>query len=224
MYISTHTPVRVWHSGRRSLSLYLYFNSHTREGVTCYASLGCALPVNFNSHTREGVTPSQVLQYMYFSNFNSHTREGVTHCNFIIRIPFQFQLTHPWGCDVLAAQKQELLSDFNSHTREGVTCGQCHCQHIQGFQLIWYQRILLRIIATFKHIKYYLVCRKCVYGKICFLKNTPLWNSCWKTHHQRCVEVSRTIIIGIRHTCQITLPNLETDSSTGSGISAYLYF
>ena len=54
---------------------------------------------------------------------------------------------------------------------------------IVGFQLIWYQRILLRIIATFKHIKCYLVCRKCVCGKICFLKNTPLWNSCWKTHH-----------------------------------------
>ena len=72
-----------------------HFNSHTREGVTGYNRPLQSSAAYFNSHTREGVTPSQVLQYMYFSNFNSHTREGVTHCNFIIRIPFQFQLTHP---------------------------------------------------------------------------------------------------------------------------------
>ena len=34
LFISTHTPVRVWLKGGKRGTAYLYFNSHTREGVT----------------------------------------------------------------------------------------------------------------------------------------------------------------------------------------------
>ena len=35
IHISTHTPVRVWQSRLLSANAFGYFNSHTREGVTC---------------------------------------------------------------------------------------------------------------------------------------------------------------------------------------------
>ena len=34
----------------------LYFNSHTREGVTDFNIISYLQDINFNSHTREGVT------------------------------------------------------------------------------------------------------------------------------------------------------------------------
>ena len=119
--------------------------------------------MQISTHTPVRVWRTHDRMRPCYQDFNSHTREGVT---------------------TRYRRKGTPLQDFNSHTREGVTSYKLLWgSNEQWFQLIWYQRILLRIIATFKHIKCYLVCRKCVCGKICFLKNTPLWNSCWKTHH-----------------------------------------
>ncbi len=36
--------------------IILYFNSHTREGVTIEGIFHLLIVFNFNSHTREGVT------------------------------------------------------------------------------------------------------------------------------------------------------------------------
>ena len=36
-----------------------------------------------------------------FRDFNSHTREGVTISAYILPRKLQFQLTHPWGCDLI---------------------------------------------------------------------------------------------------------------------------
>ena len=123
IFISTHTPVRVWHV-KHSLAMIIakYFNSHTREGVTCQQYLqitltltfqlthpwGCDADIeefkymaaNFNSHTREGVTiPGKVLERAFW-DFNSHTREGVTY---------------------IRQSPKHGKNNFNSHTREGVT-------------------------------------------------------------------------------------------------------
>ena len=76
-WISTHTPVRVWlrhiikiiigsifqlthpwgcdSFGKLPVIEIMYFNSHTREGVTWYLRRSCVCR-DFNSHTREGVT------------------------------------------------------------------------------------------------------------------------------------------------------------------------
>ena len=47
----------------------------------------------------------------------------------------QFQLTHPWGCDVLSKLLRKNESNFNSHTREGVTAIRCILIHNLRFQL-----------------------------------------------------------------------------------------
>ena len=99
--ISTHTPVRVWLWGKVQICLIIYFNSHTREGVTMFGhieyshiKISTHTPVRvwlykapyhisdhwyFNSHTREGVTNTTIGLRLRKWNFNSHTREGVTH-------------------------------------------------------------------------------------------------------------------------------------------------
>ena len=56
----------------------LYFNSHTREGVTFIKPDPYVYKYNFNSHTREGVTFETTLSAHSNIDFNSHTREGVT--------------------------------------------------------------------------------------------------------------------------------------------------
>ena len=56
----------------------MYFNSHTREGVTANQNTQLCERQNFNSHTREGVTAYGDYPYRRRSYFNSHTREGVT--------------------------------------------------------------------------------------------------------------------------------------------------
>ena len=165
--ISTHTPVRVWLRFLEETSITSYFNSHTREGVTKIFThidkmslkfqlthpWGCdqllplpqLLPKDFNSHTREGVTFLHHRTYqMHPINFNSHTREGVTEPCLIGKvIEYKFQLTHPWGCDDVDANRMFICEisthtpvrvwpwrrswaaycprHFNSHTREGVT-------------------------------------------------------------------------------------------------------
>ena len=138
------------------------FNSHTREGVKMQWKL-LARKLHFNSHTREGVTNSLLLIGAWYAisthtpvrvwhqmqiqkpkvyDFNSHTREGVTiSCKRKINSG-KFQLTHPWGCDIMQKVKghsgeisthtpvrvwrllwkiSALHWHFNSHTREGVT-------------------------------------------------------------------------------------------------------
>ena len=97
--ISTHTPVRVWRSGKQNKLLLQSISTHTP--VRVWQSYLCELnfQFDFNSHTREGVTwaciiavkeqiisthtPVRVWLYIVkgckgLKNFNSHTREGVT--------------------------------------------------------------------------------------------------------------------------------------------------
>ena len=102
--ISTHTPVRVWHIIRCRLSdTAPYFNSHTREGVTNSRHL-LNYFINISTHT-----PVRVWQYACkyipdVKHFNSHTREGVTIFEPIPTcLLCLFQLTHPWGCDVVSS-------------------------------------------------------------------------------------------------------------------------
>ena len=120
--ISTHTPVRVWRWNFVVLWMSLHFNSHTREGVTPLKwstavpwsfqlthPWGCDnigtrdnTPHSISTHTPVRVWPSNPCFFNPCFNFNSHTREGVT----IIIVPSEmifliFQLTHPWGCDLL---------------------------------------------------------------------------------------------------------------------------
>ena len=99
IFISTHTPVRVWpfHSGTEESATY--FNSHTREGVTLGVKIWKRSIFYFNSHTREGVTLLHMWDPCRF-HFNSHTREGVT---------------------LRRRGAYALGLNFNSHTREGVT-------------------------------------------------------------------------------------------------------
>ena len=48
----------------------------------------------------------------------------------------QFQLTHPWGCDLAVLSGMLLYPNFNSHTREGVTTREkCIILVIIPFQL-----------------------------------------------------------------------------------------
>ena len=120
--ISTHTPVRVWQIVFYGHLGFYHFNSHTREGVTCDGNplyhqhcisthtpvrvwLCCANSSSFcpyfNSHTREGVTWYECTAANSVANFNSHTREGVTLCYYCDTSVGKFQLTHPWGCDII---------------------------------------------------------------------------------------------------------------------------
>ena len=78
--ISTHTPVRVWLSSMGSSAFQTIISTHTP--VRVWRSVN-----QFMSGT---------------SDFNSHTREGVTAIwNAIKKLIRIFQLTHPWGCDIL---------------------------------------------------------------------------------------------------------------------------
>ena len=119
--ISTHTPVRVWHS------LLLTDVQFVRFQLT--HPWGCDYKFDFT--------------YLPESDFNSHTREGVTPCVNRTEPVNIFQLTHPWGCDPFEFVTFRLLDSisthtpvrvwparplishnhyyFNSHTREGVT-------------------------------------------------------------------------------------------------------
>ena len=98
--ISTHTPVRVWPNNVDEYNALADFNSHTREGVT-YLGAEDSAYTNFNSHTREGVTIQRVL-YIYMRLISTHTPVRVWHSwvfsSFVAHI---FQLTHPWGCDMV---------------------------------------------------------------------------------------------------------------------------
>ena len=89
-------------------------------GCDMFSTPWLCCPYNFNSHTREGVTPCTGHSLIDSIHFNSHTREGVTNTVgliprikisthtpvrvwltdfFVVSDSWQFQLTHPWGCD-----------------------------------------------------------------------------------------------------------------------------
>ena len=126
IWISTHTPVRVWHIRPIFYFRVLDFNSHTREGVTFKKLL---------------VECDRTFQLTHPWGCDAEDIFLLTH--------HKFQLTHPWGCDVIVScncsergwisthtpvrvwQFRKRASyfrwwDFNSHTREGVTfCGLC---------------------------------------------------------------------------------------------------
>ena len=113
--------MRVWRSNLIKLKLPVYFNSHTREGVTIALRLLLLLSY-ISTHT-----PVRVWLAVH-DLFNKLWR---------------FQLTHPWGCDLTFVKgvveqfisthtpvrvwrrrdgwTTSLSPDFNSHTREGVT-------------------------------------------------------------------------------------------------------
>ena len=118
-FISTHTPVRVWPCDYWSWWLCVYFNSHTREGVT---SLMTALfwKLSISTHTPVRVWLTRVLDFLQII-ISTHTPvrvwlNSVNHKTvFFIstHTPVRvwryvtgarlraviFQLTHPWGCD-----------------------------------------------------------------------------------------------------------------------------
>ena len=123
--------MRVWLLVRR-LRKRVVISTHTpvRVWPFCYPAIPCT--TYFNSHTREGVTGSAV---------------------FVLKM-FPFQLTHPWGCDVLKSLWYSISNisthtpvrvwlkyifsskkalNFNSHTREGVTLNILLCHHLTNF-------------------------------------------------------------------------------------------
>ena len=112
-WISTHTPVRVWHSALVCTAIICTFQLTHPWGCDLFLKNCLPCLMNFNSHTREGVTLP-----------DNNT------------VPFvQFQLTHPWGCDAGWTQTTVLWCYFNSHTREGVTISPMQSWHWQLFQL-----------------------------------------------------------------------------------------
>ena len=132
--ISTHTPVRVW-----LYRLQRYAHSSTFQlthpwGCDAVADTKAITSEDFNSHTREGVTKAPREKVQPGNNFNSHTREGVTSQSTAVaddsvisthtpvRVwPWscktfmwskEFQLTHPWGCDLRAYEQCGSLFGF----------------------------------------------------------------------------------------------------------------
>ena len=149
--ISTHTPVRVWlvclsfgnchclfqltHPWgcdywipKRRWEEREDFNSHTREGVTCWTYRSCSWlfqfqlthpwgcdmidpqytsrRCNISTHTPVRVWPIKNCDIIKLQHFNSHTREGVTNRLF---------------------RHRGIILNFNSHTREGVTISVNYC-------------------------------------------------------------------------------------------------
>ena len=122
--ISTHTPVRVWRWYTVLLWMPLQFQLTHPWGCDNTINQCANKCVYFNSHTREGVTSLECCIYG-ISQFQLTHPWGCDHAGSIWHRVYQFQLTHPWGCD------NEFLSVlfypfyFNSHTREGVTYSVC---------------------------------------------------------------------------------------------------
>ena len=140
--ISTHTPVRVWHLPLTAVWCFQYFNSHTREGVTCqwlhsntnqqfqlthpwgcdpnYLIYSC---ISFiSTHTPVRVWHNYSIYTSKLTEISTHTPVRVWHVECTDNTFKQtFQLTHPWGCDVFAWIIYPAKPNFNSHTREGVT-------------------------------------------------------------------------------------------------------
>ena len=98
----------------------VYFNSHTREGVT-------VLAVSFSFSSSFQLThpwgcdfPTLIRSCMI--SISTHTPVRVWRKQTISKTKFlKFQLTHPWGCDTRQPVAECAVKDFNSHTREGVT-------------------------------------------------------------------------------------------------------
>ena len=143
--ISTHTPVRVW---RR-----LFYRQSNDLPFQLTHPWGCDHRKGTPAHLHWISTHTPVRVWLCGDNrrhrgdnFNSHTREGVTLLiGPYIRIG-EFQLTHPWGCDLEISiiyyiyeisthtpvrvwldevDPNKLIYYFNSHTREGVTHLKC---------------------------------------------------------------------------------------------------
>ena len=111
--------MRVWPFHRVKYTKLLYFNSHTREGVTTEQNyqqhnmtISTHTPVRvwlkllwrtelltISTHTPVRVWPLDLFIGFAGLDFNSHTREGVTWLRRRYRRTTKFQLTHPWGCD-----------------------------------------------------------------------------------------------------------------------------
>ena len=75
--ISTHTPVRVWRRRKEACGGWGYFNSHTREGVTCGQRVKIT-EIAISTHTPVRVWLPGIRTVRQDRHFNSHTREGVT--------------------------------------------------------------------------------------------------------------------------------------------------
>ena len=125
--ISTHTPVRVWRYSESFPELSTYFNSHTREGVTLWKKSVLVMP-QISTHT-----PVRVWLYAHMQE-KPRERFQLTHpwgCDMmncvVAMILMKFQLTHPWGCDCTLYCSAAENRNFNSHTREGVTNFGFHC-------------------------------------------------------------------------------------------------
>ena len=148
-YISTHTPVRVWHKPHLYITVFDisthtpvrvwpdilqtcngedgHFNSHTREGVTLWKKSVLVMP-QISTHT-----PVRVWLYAHMQE-KPRERFQLTHpwgCDMmncvVAMILMKFQLTHPWGCDCTLYCSAAENRNFNSHTREGVTNFGFHC-------------------------------------------------------------------------------------------------
>ena len=78
-----------------------------------------------------------------------------------------FQLTHPWGCDLQAAEASTPQENFNSHTREGVTFWVTKYTENLTFQLThpWgcdrpiYHKVHNKGISTHTPVRVWRICR-----------------------------------------------------------------
>ena len=119
--ISTHTPVRVWHSWQFLMFFCRNISTHTPVRVWLFFAVMVVWETSFQLTHPWGCDYYTCAWFLTDYNFNSHTREGVTIVALVLFHGLKFQLTHPWGCDNLTSISNLTHGNFNSHTREGVT-------------------------------------------------------------------------------------------------------
>ena len=99
--ISTHTPVRVWRLFTRHMIYSPWFQLTHPWGCDTKSIKDLALSMRISTHTpvRVWLCPISLLTNIWIS---THTPVRVWRiCRFIINNSLRFQLTHPWGCDLL---------------------------------------------------------------------------------------------------------------------------
>ena len=121
--ISTHTPVRVWHSWSNFLGVGKVFQLTHPWGCD-YIKIACKGTRQFQLTHPWGCDLFH-SRYYFSIVISTHTPVRVWQsCFMSLAKIYEFQLTHPWGCDGMQKKETQTIKDFNSHTREG--CDAAH--------------------------------------------------------------------------------------------------